>query len=1790
MKKNGKRITAWLMACIMVWSLVLVPAGKVEAAETIENATDSSKSIYVELKKESTIPVGKWGDNSPSVELTQYAVVVHNNSDQMISDWQVAIVCQDASNWNDGWNGASRNGNTVTVGTYKGTDEDGKTWTNAEIAAGETGTGAGFQIAASAIDNAAITLTYTVGESSGEVGEDATATDPAAIGSKSDKVTATITQSNISGEYHEYYLKVNNGLSESISDWIVVVPMTGINSSEAWGSWAKVKTSYTSAYLYLTPSSSSDGVIAAGGSFGSTTEGEHKFNYKGSMDINVSNAIVYYKTGSSSSGAFDAVVKNATQAGGSSGGSGSSGGTSGSLTDTTTDKNLDIDYNYAKLLQESLYFYDANMCGPEVSSKCGLSWRSNCHTADQTVTYKGKTVDVSGGFHDAGDHVKFGLPQGYSAMVLALGYYEFGQAFDELGQTAHYQTIMDYFCDYFTRCTVYNGSSVEAFCYQVGDGGADHAYWGAPENQTGSRPAFFADASNPATDEVCVAIAALAIHAANFPESANSETYLKTAKDLMTFVQKNSKSCATNGAAGFYNSTDWKDDYCSALAALYAATGEASYKTELNANYNSESIKTGWVLTWDNSGAAAALLSEDWGKVHTFASYGNTNTAQGFKLIDSWGSARYNATCQFLGLAYDKGNDKFSVADGSFGSWATGQMKYLLGNNNAKRCFVVGYNENSSKYPHHRAASRSSDAGQTREDHYTLLGALVGGPSDANDTYQDNQADYNCNEVALDYNAGFVGAAAGLYLLHKDDADASNSLATEEELSQIGVSKYYGSTTPSTPTAVAGITVSPTEATLEIGDTETLKATVTPTNATNKKVTWSSSDDKVANVDVKGVVKAVAAGTATITVTTVDGEKTATCEVTVKKPAAVQSEIVGAKKVSVASGTKLGDITAKYKAVAKDTDITDKGTFSWKKNGEAIAEDTILKVTDAGEYTLVFTPADTDAYIGTELTVTVQVNRKANAEKPEAPSVAGKTDTSVTLGTYAGKEEVQYGIEKAGEYEWQDSPEFTELSPYSDYTFALRYAATAEVEAGGAGEAITVKTYFSEKDTYIVDVSKLSDKNYVEGHNGTITYDETEKKLTLNDSDKTYTLTGTAEDVSLDSSAAEIILVGATIKSVTSKSGISLKVEEKNVVKEGVASDGKITIDQGAVEGELTVDAGKDGAITGDVIVINGGTIIANGTDEVPALKATKEIDLIGGDLTANVGEAAKGIIPIQVDPNNEEAKIWLEGCQVTSKANPIYSQDPVDKNGKPVSLCTITYQADGEVVSTKEAKKGSKITLPALPEKAGYHAEGWKRIGGTSVGKVGDEQDVDDDISFEAIYTEITGDLTVTVGTSKDLEANYKKDGDGVAVTIKNNTNIVLDAVSLTIDSDDFMLGHTKLEQLQPEEERVVKVQLKSGKKTGTYTTKLKVSVISGEFETIEKTISRIVKEAEKPNILITGIEVELDKDSVVLAAEDGATATVNAKATITPSNATNQEVTWSTSKPEIATVNAQGIITAKAAGVVQITATAQDGSDVSGSAILTVTKKKKEDSGKTDPVTPNPVDPAPTDPITPGNPGKDDSGKEDSGKQDPNTDKPSTGNDQTPVNKTNTTGETDEVKATAIQVTADVKKAEDLLATGTMKLAPKKKMQLNVAFLPEDAEEEELTFTSSNPKIATVDEDGEIVAGKKAGKTTITVRSASGLTKTFRIQVMKKAVSKVKLQTKTKNLKVGKTLKIKAMTLPSKKYASSSILWISSNENIATVSPKGVVKGLKAGKVKITAVATDGSGKKATVTIKVK
>lgn len=108
------------------------------------------------------------------------------------------------------------------------------------------------------------------------------------------------------------------------------------------------------------------------------------------------------------------------------------------------------------------------------------------------------------------------------------------------------------------------------------------------------------------------------------------------------------------------------------------------------------------------------------------------------------------------------------------------------------------------------------------------------------------------------------------------------------------------------PIAISGISLSESSASLTIGDALTLYFTISPSNATNCSVSWSSSDNSVAQVDSSGRVTAIGAGTAIITITTEDGGHFASCQVTVQEPPLEVSISMGLSFYASDSGSVQG--------------------------------------------------------------------------------------------------------------------------------------------------------------------------------------------------------------------------------------------------------------------------------------------------------------------------------------------------------------------------------------------------------------------------------------------------------------------------------------------------------------------------------------------------------------------------------------------------------------------------------------------------------------------------------------------------------------------------------------------------------------------------------------------------------------------------------------------------------------------------------------------------------------------
>ena len=188
------------------------------------------------------------------------------------------------------------------------------------------------------------------------------------------------------------------------------------------------------------------------------------------------------------------------------------------------------------------------------------------------------------------------------------------------------------------------------------------------------------------------------------------------------------------------------------------------------------------------------------------------------------------------------------------------------------------------------------------------------------------------------------------------------------------------------------------------------------------------------------------------------------------------------------------------------------------------------------------------------------------------------------------------------------------------------------------------------------------------------------------------------------------------------------------------------------------------------------------------------------------------------------------------------------------------------------------------------------------------------------------------------------------------------------------------------------------------------------------------------------------------------------------------------------------------------------------------------------------------------------------------------------------NNGGNSTQTAATGIVLNAKVKGVKKLALKSKYKLAARKKMKIFVKSLPAGTTIENVTYSSSNPSIFKVSDKGVVTAGRKAGKAVLIVTTENGICKKVQIQIMKKTVSKLKFQKSLKMIKKRRKFKLKVKAKPGKRYASDQYYWESSNRGRAVVSSNGTVKTKKKGKVKITVYATDGSGKKASVTVRVK
>ncbi len=1701
----NKKGIAWILTFVMVLSLIVVPVNKVKAADNIDltivdgsgtSKADTNNNIDINI----TAPSGystlqSLVDAGYTKLQVTYSVSAYTAASSGTPGVQAYYAYGDSWKYvTGGWtNLSSGKSGTVTF------DMSATAGLNSELKR------FGLQIANVTEATYTITSAKLIGGTSSGESSGGVPTDLGTTRDYSSGVNVTVAnQGTPSNDWSGFEMTMTNNSGSTICDWIVVleVPSGTETVFKCWN--ATFVADGNTIYMY--PMQNGVNAVVAQGELSANNPGfGFSATYVDASSIKVKS--VYFNKGTSSQ--YDYSSGNTNDE---TGGTGENGGNS--VTDTSTNKDLDVEFNYAKALQESLYFYDANMCG-NLEGTCALNWRGNCHTYDANVTYQkdGKTynVDASGGFHDAGDHVKFGLPQGYAATMLGMSYYQFKDAFVELEQTAHLKKITDYFCDYFRRCTVYESGKVIAFCYQVGEGGSDHAVWCAPEGQQINRPAYFADASNPATDQVSVAIAALALNYKNF----GNEEDLQVAKDLYTFMLSNSDACATEGASTFYSSSSYGDDKALAASALEIATGDSSYHSVYNTykDNSDNGVNQYWVLDWANTGALAAMLQKDTVKLESIANVCKAKpTIDGvFNCVSSWGSCRYSAAEQFVGLVHDKLANK-----STFATWATAQMNYMLGDNPNKRCYIVGYNENSSKYPHHRAASRSTDAAITMENHYTLLGALVGGPG-SDGTYKDDQGDYYCNEVALDYNAGLVGAAAGLYLLHKDadtvylsyakkNADNySTNVATADELKEVGVTTYYGSGAtgeeeepeqPEEPTPAAELNVSKNTlqcSNLVYGYTEGSATSITVSNEGDAATTsYSASLEKGTAFEMTdGALDKLFPG---------DRDEIA---VTVKGKLGVgtyQDNLIitynGSKKITIPVSVTVAKKTITVTAENKTKEYGDENpklTVSNAYEASLVPGDSLIYTlstaatsdSEVGPYPIQLTVAEHQNYDVVTQAATLTITKKT------VGTVQFPAASTITLEQTLSDSALSGGSTEYGSFAWKyEDTELTKGTHDYDVVLTLNNHAIKNYDfsniegydsvSGTITRGVSVNVLRADLPVIVFPTSK------------SITYGQTLNNATFTGGSTQYgtfewenpSYTPTIADIENGVIQANMIFTW----NAASKKEYALEDNEMTITqvvnvrvhKQENANYAKTPIltNRTASSIQVTEIAGVEYSLD-EMSWQTSGTFMNLSpftSYEVYAREAETATHYPGEICVTPLSVYTLVTDPYTIDVSKfagDEADAYVDALRVNANEEPTvaYADDTLTLKDKDA-----TYTLTG---------KNEKLVVRVDAEDVTINVQG--------------------ETTLKAIVSECEGALVLTgKGTLKVECIDVKGE------LIVRDTTLVADARQS--EHPAIMAGKVTIENSNVE----------ATSKTGSAIVSDDITLIGkNQVTTLGKEEDLYASEPKDENgdvakILVNAIVLNVTELTLEAGEEEILQKTVQ------PSNAHDKTVEWKSSNPAVATVTADGKVKAIELGTAVITVTAKDGSGVTATCKVAVVARVSAET------------------------------------------------EHAPV------------YADSIKVTGPTKK-----------VAPGKKVKLKAAVYPENAVNQKVKWKVSNKKYATVSSTG-VVKTKKAGKGKKVVVTAyladdSSIKATYTISIMKNAVKKIKLSAKRTTLKKGKSVKIKAKFTPAKGI-SKELTWTSSNKKVAVVNATGKVKAVKKGTAKITAKAKDGTGKKATIRIRVR
>ncbi|XP_008799328.1 endoglucanase 11-like isoform X2 [Phoenix dactylifera] len=471
-------------------------------------------------------------------------------------------------------------------------------------------------------------------------------------------------------------------------------------------------------------------------------------------------------------------------------------------------------FDYGDALSKSLLYFEAQRSG-HLPYNQRVAWRDHSGLTDGLE----QGVDLVGGYYDAGDQVKFGLPMAFTITMLSWSVIEYSEEIAASGEIGHALGAIKWGTDYFIKAHTHPN----VLWTQVGDGDTDHYCWQRPEDMTTSRQAYRIDADHPGSEVAGETAAAMAAASIVFRTSNPhySHLLLHHARQLFEFGDKyrGRYDRSVGPAKNYYPSVSgYGDELLWAALWLHRATGREEYLEYVVDN----AFRFGgaaWAISefsWDIKHAglqvlASKLLMEEGGfhlkekhrrrleqyrskAEHYLCSCLNKNsngsnvrrTPGGLLYVRHWNNMQYVTGASFLLTAFSgylaKSNQDLHCPRGSLGPeglllLAKSQADYILGANPMGISYLVGFGPKFPTRVHHRAASSVSYKedkafigcaqgfdkwfGRQKENPNVLVGAVVGGP-DAKDVFRDVRWNYMQTEACTYNTAPLVGVFAKL--------------------------------------------------------------------------------------------------------------------------------------------------------------------------------------------------------------------------------------------------------------------------------------------------------------------------------------------------------------------------------------------------------------------------------------------------------------------------------------------------------------------------------------------------------------------------------------------------------------------------------------------------------------------------------------------------------------------------------------------------------------------------------------------------------------------------------------------------------------------------------------------------------------------------------------------------------------------------------------------------------------------------------------------------------------------